>query len=292
MASETGAARIVVRVVDDAAMSTVSQLEHLVRAAWGPDTCDPHALAKWCPENAARGQCGATALVVQDLLGGHLVLGEVHEDGVRQGWHYWNRLPDGVEIDLTREQFGVAESVTAGKVVQRPDDAPRRCRGQYELLRHRVVTRLRDVEQVGDQPGPPIRIALVLLRDPAGSVLLHLRDREAQAEPGQWSLPGGHVEDGEDHERAARRELAEETGLSVEGELRLFWRDMRPDLTGSSAAVEVHVYAGRCAAVSTEVAVEEGQAAVFVPVADLVNFDLSPTAAAALAGLLTNTPST
>jgi 8-oxo-dGTP diphosphatase len=32
---------------------------------------------------------------------------------------------------------------------------------------------------------------------------------------GSWSLPGGHVEPGEDGETAVRREVAEETGLAI-----------------------------------------------------------------------------
>jgi hypothetical protein len=43
--------------------------------------------------------------VVHDRLGGELVRGEVHVDGERVDFHWWNRLPDGSEVDLTREQF-------------------------------------------------------------------------------------------------------------------------------------------------------------------------------------------
>src|SRR5215210_2360858 len=45
------------------------------------------------------------ALVVQDILGGDLILAEVHINGVKDGNHYWNRLPGGTEVDLTRDQF-------------------------------------------------------------------------------------------------------------------------------------------------------------------------------------------
>jgi hypothetical protein len=163
-------------------MLNLSRLQPLIQDAWGPDTCDPVDLADWRPENPARGQCGVTALVVHDLLGGELILGEVHEEGTRRGYHYWNRLPDGTEVDLTRDQFRPEETVTAGVAVDRPARSPRRCRGQYELLRHRVLTQLGD----GASPaGHRVQITLVLLVDAAGAVLLQLRDRDAVAEPGQ-----------------------------------------------------------------------------------------------------------
>lgn len=82
-------------------MLTIDVLRPVLRAAWGPDTCDPHDLPDWRPDNPARGQCGVTALVVHDLLGGDLILGEVLVDGAKVGHHYWNRLPDGSEADLT-----------------------------------------------------------------------------------------------------------------------------------------------------------------------------------------------
>jgi len=121
---------------------SVEMLRPLVRAAWGPDTCYPEAREEWQPENPARAQCGMTAFVVQDLLGGDLVLGEVQVDGVKVGNHYWNRLPDGTDVDFTADQFFPAEVVANGQVVHRPPDAPRRCREQYELLRERVLTAL------------------------------------------------------------------------------------------------------------------------------------------------------
>src|SRR6476646_3686663 len=108
------------------------------RAAWGPDTCYPDSREEWTPGNPSRDQCGMTALVVQDVLGGDLILAEVHVDGVKVGYHYWNRLSDGSEVDLTRNQFRPEEEVVGGDMVVRPPDAPRRHREQYELLRARV----------------------------------------------------------------------------------------------------------------------------------------------------------
>lgn len=121
---------------------TVDELREHFLAAWGPDTCYPHMSAEWSPERPSRDQCGMTALVVQDVLGGDLVLAEVHVDGAQIGHHYWNRLPDGTDVDLTADQFRPEETVVGGTVVIRPPDAPRYHREQYELLRDRVLAAL------------------------------------------------------------------------------------------------------------------------------------------------------
>jgi hypothetical protein len=120
---------------------TLTHIERVIRSAWAADTCDPADLADWHTGNPARGQCGVTALVLHDLLGGELLLGEVHVDGQRTGHHWWNRL-GVVEVDLTRDQFGPHEQITAGEVVDRPAGPPVRCREQYETLRARVLRQL------------------------------------------------------------------------------------------------------------------------------------------------------
>lgn len=60
-------------------------------------------------------------------------------------------------------------------------------------------------------PRPIVGIGVVVLRQQA--VLLVRRGRPPNL--GAWSIPGGAQELGETAEQAARRELAEETGLSV-----------------------------------------------------------------------------
>lgn len=121
---------------------TADELRQHFLAAWGPDTCYPHMREEWSPDNPSRDQCGMTALVVQDILGGELIIAEVHVDGTKVGHHYWNRLPDGSDVDLTGDQFRPDEAVVGGKTIVRPPDAPRLHREQYELLRQRVLDRL------------------------------------------------------------------------------------------------------------------------------------------------------
>ncbi|NJQ01012.1 YunG family protein [Streptomyces zingiberis] len=121
----------------------LTDLERAVRDSWGAETCTPEYRSRWTPENPARDQCGVTAMVLNDLLGGELIRGEVHVNGERVDYHWWNRLGAGVEIDLTREQFGPEETVVGGVVVARPPVAEwRRLREEYALLRERVLTKL------------------------------------------------------------------------------------------------------------------------------------------------------
>jgi len=54
----------------------------------------------------------------------------------------------------------------------------------------------------------------VIVRNQAGAVLLGKRDKDDRR--GYWVLPGGTVRPGESLAEAARREVAEETGLDVE----------------------------------------------------------------------------
>ena len=123
---------------------TLTDIDLALRASWAADTCSPDDLlrAEWNPDNPAWGHCDITALVVNDILGGDLMLGEVRAGDEQHGYHWWNRLDSGVEIDLTREQFLRGQTVTAARVVKRPPGPLPRRWEEYELLRERVATRL------------------------------------------------------------------------------------------------------------------------------------------------------
>ena len=119
---------------------TLTEVEAAVRRSWSVETCDPVDVPDWTPGNPSRGQCGATALVLLELLGGELLEAEVtFPDGSHQGFHYWNRLPGGVEIDLTAEQFSPDEQIQAPQVIESVQTPPSRAAEQYLLLRHRVL---------------------------------------------------------------------------------------------------------------------------------------------------------
>jgi 8-oxo-dGTP pyrophosphatase MutT (NUDIX family) len=82
------------------------------------------------------------------------------------------------------------------------------------------------------------RATLVFLVDPAGRLLLQLRDTHAPVGANQWSVPGGGLEPGEEPEAGARREVLEETGLHVDGPLVLFWQGTRPSSLQSGALTD------------------------------------------------------
>ncbi len=125
-------------------------------------------------------------------------------------------------------------------------------------------------------PWPRLGASTAVFRD--GRVLLGERGKGAMA--GLWSLPGGHVEPGEPVAEAARREVAEETGIVAEilGLVDLHEVVRRED----SGAVSWHyVIAVHYAAwVSGEpVAASDCRAAHFVPLDELERMQLTDGAA-------------
>src|SRR3954465_14727109 len=104
----------------------------------------------------------------------------------------------------------------------------------------------------------PVPLAVVLLVDARGWVLLQERDAGAPRSANQWGMVGGHVEDGEDFEPAAYRELAEETGLTLRvGSLRL-WRDEEFTYPDGQHG-RYHVYAAPVELTDADIVLGEGR---------------------------------
>lgn len=122
--------------------TTIKDLARALRQSWNSDTCAPEGPATWNVGNPAREQCITTVLVVHDVMGGELIRGEVHVAGEHVDFHWWNRLPDGSELDLTREQFADHEHIVGSTMVARPSDGGRVAK-QYEVLRARVDRHMR-----------------------------------------------------------------------------------------------------------------------------------------------------
>lgn len=80
----------------------------------------------------------------------------------------------------------------------------------------------------------------IIIKNPAGKVLLNLRDNNPDITFSNcWTLPGGRVELNERPQQAALRELREETGL----ELPLtFWKVYERHHPEKNAVVEQHIF--------------------------------------------------
>jgi len=75
----------------------IQTLRQAFEHAWSRET----AKGDWTPECPSLNQCAVTALVAQDYFGGELLRCPfgLHDS------HYWNRLPDGTQVDFADEQF-------------------------------------------------------------------------------------------------------------------------------------------------------------------------------------------
>lgn len=53
------------------------------------------------------------------------------------------------------------------------------------------------------------------IQNDQGEILILRRSPTARIRPGEWDLPGGLIDDGEDPNLAVAREIREETGLTI-----------------------------------------------------------------------------
>jgi 8-oxo-dGTP pyrophosphatase MutT (NUDIX family) len=121
------------------------------------------------------------------------------------------------------------------------------------------------------------RVAVVLLVDAQGRILMQHRDAHAKTSPNQWAFPGGRIEPGEEPIDAARRELYEETGLRVD-RLEWYWTGTRAGVESADGLVEVHAFSAATDARQDDVVLGEGQAMVFLTAEEAVARDLGVTA--------------
>ena len=125
------------------------------------------------------------------------------------------------------------------------------------------------------------RFSSIALIDARGWILLQERDEHPVIDPEKWGFPGGGVEEGEDQEAAAYRELAEETGVHVEGGLLLF--DVFSVFHEHSGTHDdMYLYADRADLTDDDIVVGEGRQMIFVSPEEALRLDLTAGAALAL----------
>ena len=131
------------------------------------------------------------------------------------------------------------------------------------------------------------RIAVVLLVDGRGHVLLQHRDENAPRAANQWGMVGGHVEDGEDFDSAMRREILEETGIEVAAEDLSLWLATGFEYSDGHRS-DYQVYAGRVDLTDDDIVLGEGRAIVFVDPAETAALDKAESCAYFLPLFLTS----
>jgi hypothetical protein len=121
-------------------VASLDALANVLLLAWDAQTA---WIDDWVESNPARGQCGSTALVLQDLRGGALLTGVVQDGRSTQFVHYWNALPTAI-ADLTWQQFAPdARILTCEAVVRSALLRNSWFIDQYHTLRDRVNVLLR-----------------------------------------------------------------------------------------------------------------------------------------------------
>lgn len=76
-------------------MKDFIRLLEIIQDCWEADTS---FFKDWKPTNPARGHCSVSALIIQKYFGGMIAYS-------KEAKHYWNILPDGTVLDITRKQF-------------------------------------------------------------------------------------------------------------------------------------------------------------------------------------------
>ncbi|WP_328923504.1 NUDIX hydrolase [Streptomyces sp. NBC_00190] len=101
-------------------------------------------------------------------------------------------------------------------------------------------------EWVKTQPQALVASCVMLLDDQDRMLLLRYGPGQEGAS-GTWWLPGGMVDEGENPWPAARREIGEETGITLGSQPRLIGIDHRANVLGTGPVVD-YFFAARLAA--------------------------------------------
>ena len=131
------------------------QFKTQLEQAAGPDTAyDPEAWEARRQECPLAEHCNAAAWVVQQRYGGEILMTKM-PDGSR---HFWNRLPDGREVDLTGDQYGGDGLTPVSPTPGRPAPTWKNVNPRFQTLHDRVgknegFNPIREMLDYGEEAG-------------------------------------------------------------------------------------------------------------------------------------------
>ena len=128
-------------------------------------------------------------------------------------------------------------------------------------------------------------VALVGVLNSRGWLLLQERDEHAPVDPNKWSLVSGGVEPDEAPVAAARRELAEETGIECD-DLTALGSHLLPCAFHGQDHVEL--FTARLPLTDADVDCREGRQMVFVEPSAIADLDLTDMTRALLPTVLSS----
>jgi hypothetical protein len=116
-------------------------IKQVFRKAWDRKTCFPQVKDQWNEDLPELGQCAVTALILQDKFGGEIVYNKKNN-------HFWNKLPSGEFLDLTRAQFRNSKItvdlyVDRSEILESKEAKLYRTKVRYNLLKKKVSSELR-----------------------------------------------------------------------------------------------------------------------------------------------------
>ena len=122
-----------------------SRLKQALENSWNKDTAYEPLKDKWAVENKSLGQCAVTVLVVNKYFGGEIYKADIEGEDYS---HFWNVLPNGEVIDLTKKQFGNKKNMELINVKMKTREElieDSELKKRYEILEKRVEERMQKI---------------------------------------------------------------------------------------------------------------------------------------------------
>lgn len=113
----------------------------------------------------------------------------------------------------------------------------------------------------------------IIVLDNKDRCLLLKRNSDDNLFPDKWCFPGGHINDGEKMQDAAKRELEEETGIIATGLIKIGSYEYDNDFCSTLFLADEQ--RGSINSNQIQLAIKEHQAAKWIPFNDILDEDLA-----------------